>query len=54
VEHGQPLSYLVDVEDDEFMQRRLELLEGPRAASGRFWTAGRARKPKPRKECVDG
>lgn len=27
-EHGQPSAYLVDVEDYEFMQRRLELLEG--------------------------
>ena len=27
-EHGQPLAYLVDVQDYEFMQRRLELLEG--------------------------
>ncbi|MDZ7811002.1 MAG: type II toxin-antitoxin system Phd/YefM family antitoxin [Arhodomonas sp.] len=27
-EHGQPSAYLVDVQDDEFMQRRLQLLEG--------------------------
>lgn len=27
-EHGQPSAYLVDVEDYEFMQRRLALLEG--------------------------
>ncbi|MGM0413302.1 MAG: type II toxin-antitoxin system Phd/YefM family antitoxin [Pseudomonadota bacterium] len=27
-EHGRPSTYLVDVEDYEFMQRRLELLEG--------------------------
>lgn len=27
-EHGQPSAYLVDVKDYEFMQRRLELLEG--------------------------
>jgi prevent-host-death family protein len=27
-EHGQPSAYLVDVQDYEFMQRRLELLEG--------------------------
>ena len=27
-EHGRPSAYLVDVEDYEFMQRRLELLEG--------------------------
>ncbi len=27
-EHGQPSAYLVDVEDYEFMQRRLELLAG--------------------------
>ncbi|EHD23465.1 MULTISPECIES: type II toxin-antitoxin system Phd/YefM family antitoxin [Brenneria] len=26
-EHGQPSAYLVDVEDYEFMQRRLTLLE---------------------------
>lgn len=26
--HGQPSAYLVDVQDYEFMQRRLELLEG--------------------------
>nr|WP_298059497.1 type II toxin-antitoxin system Phd/YefM family antitoxin [uncultured Halomonas sp.] len=26
-EHGQPSAYLVDVQDYEFMQRRLELLE---------------------------
>ncbi len=27
-EHGQPSAYLVDVQDYQFMQRRLELLEG--------------------------
>jgi PHD/YefM family antitoxin component YafN of YafNO toxin-antitoxin module len=27
-EHGQPSAYLVDVQDYEFMQRRLELLDG--------------------------
>lgn len=27
-EHGQPSAYLVDVDDYEFMQRRLALLEG--------------------------
>ena len=27
-EHGKPSAYLVDVDDYEFMQRRLELLEG--------------------------
>ena len=27
-EHGKPSVYLVDVKDYEFMQRRLELLEG--------------------------
>jgi len=27
-EHGKPSAYLVDVKDYEFMQRRLELLEG--------------------------
>ena len=27
-EHGRPAAYLVDVEDYEFMQRRLALLEG--------------------------
>jgi len=28
MEHGQPSAYLIDVQDYEFMQRRLELLEG--------------------------
>jgi prevent-host-death family protein len=27
-EHGRPSAYLVDVQDYEFMQRRLALLEG--------------------------
>jgi len=27
-EHGQPSAYLVDVEDFELMQRRMQLLEG--------------------------
>lgn len=27
-EHGQPSAYLVEVEDFEFMQRRMRLLEG--------------------------
>lgn len=27
-EHGQPSAYLVDVQDYEFMQRRLALLDG--------------------------
>ncbi len=27
-EHGQPSAYLVDVEDFEFMQRRMQILEG--------------------------
>jgi prevent-host-death family protein len=27
-EHGQPSAYLVDVQDYEFMQRQLQLLEG--------------------------
>lgn len=27
-EHGQPSSYLVDVDDYEFRQRRTEILEG--------------------------
>lgn len=27
-EHGKPSAYLVNVEDYDFMQRRLELLEG--------------------------
>ncbi|MDZ7828974.1 MAG: type II toxin-antitoxin system Phd/YefM family antitoxin [Halofilum sp. (in: g-proteobacteria)] len=27
-EHGQPSAYLIDVQHYEFMQRRLELLEG--------------------------
>ncbi len=27
-EHGKPSAYLVDVEDFEFMQRRMHILEG--------------------------
>ena len=27
-EHGQPSAYLIDVQDYEFMQKRLQLLEG--------------------------
>ena len=27
-EHGQPSAYLVDVEDYEFMQKRMAILEG--------------------------
>ncbi len=27
-EHGQPSAYLVDVEDYEFMQQRIDILEG--------------------------
>ncbi|MBL4911159.1 MAG: type II toxin-antitoxin system Phd/YefM family antitoxin [Alteromonadaceae bacterium] len=27
-EHGQPSAYLVDVEDYEFMQQRMNILEG--------------------------
>lgn len=27
-EHGQPSAYLVDIDDYEFMQRRMEILEG--------------------------
>jgi prevent-host-death family protein len=27
-EHGQPSAYFVDVEDFEFMQRRMQILEG--------------------------
>ena len=27
-EHGQPSAYLVDVDDYEFMQQRMEILEG--------------------------
>ena len=27
-EHGQPSAYLVDVEDYEFMQKRIDILEG--------------------------
>jgi prevent-host-death family protein len=27
-EHGQPSAYLVDVDDYEFMQHRMQLLEG--------------------------
>lgn len=47
-EHGQPSAYLVDVQDYEFMQRRLELLEGlsrgERAVlEGRTYSASKAR-----------
>ncbi|MFC6669083.1 type II toxin-antitoxin system Phd/YefM family antitoxin [Marinobacterium aestuariivivens] len=47
-EHGQPSAYLVDVEDYEFMVRRLELLEalakGERAqAEGRTLSHSEAR-----------
>ncbi len=27
-EHGQPSAYLIDVEDFEFMQNRIQILEG--------------------------
>ncbi|MFQ3230571.1 type II toxin-antitoxin system Phd/YefM family antitoxin [Reinekea sp.] len=27
-EHGQPSAYLVDVQDYDFMQRRMQILEG--------------------------
>jgi len=27
-EHGQPSAYLVDVDDYEFMQKRMQILEG--------------------------
>lgn len=27
-EHGQPSAYLVDVQDYDFMQRRIQILEG--------------------------
>lgn len=47
-EHGQPSAYLVDVQDYEFMQRRLMLLEGlsrgERAAQeGRLHSHGEAK-----------
>lgn len=47
-EHGKPSAYLVDVEDYEFMQRRLQLLEslsrGERAAlEGRTYRQDEAR-----------
>ena len=47
-EHGQPSAYLVDVQDYEFMQRRLALLEalskGERAVLGkRMLTHAQAR-----------
>lgn len=47
-EHGKPSAYLVDVQDYEFMQRRLALLEelsrGERAvAEGRIYSQGEAR-----------
>lgn len=48
IEHGQPSAYLVDLEDYEFMVRRLELLEalakGERALSeGRTLSHSEAR-----------
>ncbi|MBD7978806.1 type II toxin-antitoxin system Phd/YefM family antitoxin [Serpens gallinarum] len=47
-EHGKPSAYLVDVQHCEFMQRRLELLEGlsrgERAAlEGRAYSQSEAR-----------
>lgn len=47
-EHGKPSAYLVDVQHYEFMQRRLELLEGlsrgERAAlEGRAYSQSEAR-----------
>jgi len=47
-EHGKPSAYLVDVQHYEFMQRRLELLEGlsrgERAAlEGRTYSQSEAR-----------
>lgn len=47
-EHGHPSAYLVDVDDYEFMQRRLELLEalsrGERAVlEGNTWSQKQAR-----------
>jgi prevent-host-death family protein len=47
-EHGQPSAYLVDVQDYEFTQRRLELLEnlarGERAVlEGRTYSQTQAR-----------
>ena len=47
-EYGQPSAYLVDVQDYEFMQRRLELLEelsrGERAVfEGRTYSQSEAR-----------
>ena len=44
-EHGQPSAYLVDVQDYEFMQRRLERLSrGERAVlEGRTYSQSEAR-----------
>lgn len=47
-EHGKPSAYLIDVQDYEFMQRRLALLEelsrGERAvAEGRIYSQCEAR-----------
>jgi prevent-host-death family protein len=47
-EHGKPSAYLVDVQDYEFMQRRLKLLEelsrGERAViEGRIYSQSDAR-----------
>lgn len=47
-EHGQPSAYLVDVDDYEFMQRRMQILEGiakgeKAVSEGRIYTQVEAR-----------
>ena len=46
-EHGQPSAYLVDVQDYEFMQRRLELLEGSHGESVLYLREERTAKVRP-------
>ncbi len=51
-EHGQPSAYLIDVEDYEFMQKRMRLLEGL-ARGERAIQEGRTFTQKDAKEAMD-
>ncbi|MEN8167104.1 MAG: type II toxin-antitoxin system Phd/YefM family antitoxin [Pseudomonadota bacterium] len=51
-EHGQPSAYLIDVEDYEFMQNRMRLLEGL-ARGERAIQEGRTFTQKEAKEAMD-
>ncbi len=54
-EHGLPSAYLVDVQDYEFMQRRLELLEGlSRGERGVCLREERIAKVSPERKWVNG